>query len=45
MEGLSKSEFNKVLSFAAKDSPFISDGTLYKQIHGCLAMSSAAGLI
>ena len=37
VEGLSKTEFKDLLSQATKDSHFIFDGTLYKQIH-CLAM-------
>ena len=32
MEGLSKSELKELLSLATKDSHFIFDGTLYKQI-------------
>ena len=33
-ESLSKTEFKKHLSLATKESHFISDGTLYKQIDG-----------
>ena len=38
-EGLSKTEFKELLSLATKDSHFIFDGTLYKQIDG-VAMGS-----
>ena len=34
VEGLSKTEFKELLSLATKDSHFIFDGTLYKQIDG-----------
>ena len=34
VEGLSKTEFNELLSLATKDLHFIVDGTLYKQIDG-----------
>ena len=34
IEGLSKTEFKELLSLATKDSHFIFDGTLYKQIDG-----------
>ena len=34
VEGLSKTEFKEPLSLATKDSHFIFDGTLYKQIDG-----------
>ena len=34
VEGLSKSEFKELLSLATKDSHFIFDGSLYKQIDG-----------
>ena len=39
VEGLSKTEFKELLSLATKDSHFIFDGTLYKQIDG-VAMGS-----
>ena len=39
VEGLSKTEFKELLSLATKDSHFIFDGTLYKQIDG-MAMGS-----
>ena len=39
VEGLSKTEFKEFLSLATKDSHFIFDGTLYKQING-VAMGS-----
>ena len=42
VKGLSKSEFKEFLSPATKDSHFIFDGTLYKQIDG-LAMGSPLG--
>ena len=42
VEGLSKTEFKELLSLAAKDSHFIFDETLYKQIDG-VAMGSALG--
>ena len=42
VEGLSKTEFKELLSLATKDSHFIFDGTLYKQIDG-VAMSSTLG--
>ena len=34
VEGLSKTEFKELLSLATKDSHFIFEGTLYKQIDG-----------
>ena len=34
VEGLSKTEFKELLSLATKDSHFIFDGALYKQIDG-----------
>ena len=34
VEGLSKTEFKELLSLATKNSHFIFDGTLYKQIDG-----------
>ena len=34
VEGLSKTEFKELLSLATKDSNFIFDGRLYKQING-----------
>ena len=34
VEGLSKTEFKEFLSLSTKDSHFIFDGTLYKQIDG-----------
>ena len=42
VQTLSKTEFKEVLSLATKDSHFIFDGTLYKQIDG-LAMGSPLG--
>ena len=42
VEGLSKSEFQKLLSLATKDSHFIFDGTLYKKIDG-VAMGCPLG--
>ena len=39
VEGLSRTEFKDLLSLATKDSHFIFDGTLYKQIDG-VAMGS-----
>ena len=42
VEGLSKTEFKELLSLATKDSHFIFDGTLYKQIDG-VAMGSPLG--
>ena len=42
VEGLSKPEFKELLSLATKDSYFIFDGTLYKQIDG-VAMDSPLG--
>ena len=39
VQGLSKTEFKELLSLATKDSHFIFDGTLYKQIDG-VAMGS-----
>ena len=42
VEGLSKTEFKELLSLATKDSHFIFDGTLYKQIDG-VAMGSPIG--
>ena len=42
VEGLSATEFKKLLSLATKDSHFIFDGTLYKQIDG-VAMGSPLG--
>ena len=36
VEGLSKAEFKELLSLATKDSHFIFDGTLYKQVDGWL---------
>ena len=44
VEGLSKTEFKELLSLATKNSHFIFDGTLYKQIDG-LAMGSPLGPI
>ena len=37
VEGLSKSEFKKLLPLATKDSHFIFDGALYKQIDGVVS--------
>ena len=34
VEGLSKTDLKELLSLATKDSYFIFDGTLYKQIDG-----------
>ena len=42
VEGLSKTEFKELLSLATKESHFIFDGTLYKQIDGG-AMGSSPG--
>ena len=42
VEGLSKSEFKGLLSLATRDSHFIFDGTLYKQIDG-VVMGSPLG--
>ena len=42
VEGLSKTDFKELLSLATKDSHFIFDGTLYKQIDG-VAMGSPLG--
>ena len=42
VEGLSKTEFKELLSLATKDSHFIFDGTLYKQIDG-VTMGSLLG--
>ena len=42
VEGLSKTEFKELLSLATKDSHFIFDGALYKQIDG-VAMCSPLG--
>ena len=42
VEGLSKTEFKELLSLATKDSHFVFDGTLYKQIDG-VAMGSPLG--
>ena len=42
VEGLSKTEFKELLSLATKDSHFIFDGTLYKQIDG-VAMGCPLG--
>ena len=42
VEGLSKTEFKELLSLATKDSHFIFDGTLYKQIDG-VAMGPSLG--
>ena len=42
IEGLSKTEFKERLSLATKDSHFIFDGTLYKQIDG-VAMGPPLG--
>ena len=42
VEGLSKTEFKELLSLATKDSHFIFDETLYKQIDGA-AMGSPLG--
>ena len=39
IEGLSKTEFQELLSLAIKDSHFIFDGALYKQID-CVAIGS-----
>ena len=39
VEGLHKTEFKELFSLATKDSHFIFDGTLYKQIDG-VAMGS-----
>ena len=36
VEGLSKTEFKELLSLATKESHFIFDGTLHKQIDGFL---------
>ena len=43
VEGLSKTEFKELLSLATKDSHFIFDRTLYKQIDG-VAMGFPLGL-
>ena len=42
VEGLNKTEFKELLSLATKDSHFIFDGALYKQIDG-VAMGSPLG--
>ena len=42
VEDLSKSEYKELLSLATKDSHFIFDGTLYKQIDG-VAMGCLLG--
>ena len=42
VESLSKTDFKELLSLATKDSHFIFDGTLYKQIDG-VAMGSPLG--
>ena len=42
VEGLSKIEFKELLSVATKDSQFIFDGTLFKQIDG-VTMGSPLG--
>ena len=42
VEGLSKTEFKELVSLATKESHFIFDGTLYKQIDG-VAMGSSPG--
>ena len=42
VESLSKTEFKELLSLATKNSHFIFDGTLYKQIDG-VAMGSPLG--
>ena len=42
MEGLSKSELKELLSLATKDSHFIFDGALYKQIDN-VAIGSTLG--
>ena len=42
VEGSSKTEFKELLSLATKDSHFIFDGTLYKQIDS-VAMGSSLG--
>ena len=42
VEDLSKTEFKELLPMATKDSHFIFDGTLYKQIDG-VAMGSPLG--
>ena len=42
VEGLSKTEFKELLSLATKDSHFIFDGTIYKQIDG-MAMGAHLG--
>ena len=42
VEGLSKTEFKELLSVATKDSHFIFDGTLFKQIDG-VTMGSPLG--
>ena len=42
IEGLSKTEFKELLSLTTKDSHFIFDGTLYKQING-VSMGSLLG--
>ena len=42
VEDLRKSEFKELLSLATKDSHFIFDGTLYKQIDG-VAMGCLLG--
>ena len=42
IEGLSKTEFKELLSLATKNSHFIFDGTLYKQING-VPMGSLLG--
>ena len=39
IDGLNKSVFKEILSLATKDSHFIFDGTLYKQVDG-MAMGS-----
>ena len=43
VEGLSKTEIKELLSLATKESHFIFDGTLQKQIDG-VAMGSPLGL-
>ena len=42
VEGLSKIEFNELLSFATKESCFISNGKIYKQVDG-LTIGSSLG--
>ena len=43
VEGLSKIEFNKLLSLATKESYFVLNKKLYRQVHG-VVMGSCVGL-